>query len=184
MENFYIEYHVNRHERDRSPSNTTDAMPAVAYSYRTDPAVPAFDDARPIIIFDGLCVLCSRGVQWMLDRDAGGESRFTVIQDPLARAIYRHYGLDAKAFDTFMVLKDGLPRTRWAGILAAARTMPQPWRALGFTGRVVPDFIGDRVYDWVQRNRFKWFGERESCRRPDGREASRFLTSSPDPLAT
>lgn len=150
-------------------------MRADAYSYRDDAAVPPFDDTRPIVIFDGLCVLCSGGVQWMLARDPKGETRFAVIQDPLPQALYRHYGLDAAAFDTFMVLRDGLPYTRWAGVLAAARTLPQPWRFLGFAGRVVPDAIGDRIYDWVQRNRLKWFGERQACRRPTPSEMSRFL---------
>lgn len=151
-------------------------MDATAYSYRSDPDVPAFDDTRPIVIFDGLCVLCSSGVQWMLDRDPGGDTRFTVIQDPLAQAIYKHYGLDPETFDTFMVLRNGLPYMRWAGVLAAARTLPQPWRALGIVGRVVPDFVGDRIYDWVQRNRLKWFGEHTSCRRPNEQETSRFLS--------
>lgn len=150
-------------------------MPTKAYSYRNDPAVPAFDDSQPIVIFDDLCVLCSGGVQWMLDRDPVGQSRFAVIQDPLPRALYRHYDLDADAFDTFMVLSDGLPHTRWDGVLAAARTMPQPWRGLGITGRIIPDVIGDRIYDWVQRNRFKWFGSRNACRRPSVAEKSRFL---------
>lgn len=150
-------------------------MRADAYSYRHDAAVPAFDDTHPIVIFDGLCVLCSGGVQWMLNRDPTGETRFAVIQDLLPQALYRHYGLDAAAFDTFMVLADGLPYTRWAGVLAAARTMPQPWRFLGFAGRVVPDAIGDRIYDWVQRNRLSWFGTRQACRRPTASERSRFL---------
>ncbi|MFT3730765.1 MAG: DCC1-like thiol-disulfide oxidoreductase family protein [Hyphomicrobium sp.] len=150
-------------------------MPTTAYSYRDDTAVPAFADERPIVIFDGECVLCSGGVQWMLDRDPAGATRFAVIQDPWARALYRHYGLDADAFDTFMVLKDGLPYTRWAGVLAAARLLPQPWRALGFVGRLVPDFLGDRIYDWVQRNRLRWFGTRETCRRPKPEEMPRFV---------
>jgi predicted DCC family thiol-disulfide oxidoreductase YuxK len=151
-------------------------MRATAYSYRHDPAVPAFDDSRPIVIFDGLCVLCSNGVQWMLDRDPNGESRFAVIQDGLPRALYRHYDLDADAFDTFMVLKDGVAHTKWAGVLAAAGTMPQPWRSLGVAGRIVPDAVGDLIYDWVQRNRLKWFGTRDICRRRNGRETRRFLT--------
>ncbi len=79
------------------------------------------------------------------------------------------------AFDTFMVLWDGVPNTRWAGALAAARTMPAPWRWLGQIGRIVPNVIGDRIYDWVQRNRIRWFGSRDACFRPDARQANRFL---------
>ena len=150
-------------------------MHTKAYSYRDDPAVPAFDDTRPVVIFDGMCVLCSDSVRWMLKHDPKGDTRFAVVQDPLTKAVYRHYGLDPDAFDTFMVLKDGVPYTRWSGVLAAARTMPQPWRALGIAGRIIPDVVGDRFYDWVQRNRLKWFGERDTCRRPEATEMPRFL---------
>jgi predicted DCC family thiol-disulfide oxidoreductase YuxK len=111
----------------------------------------------------------------MLRQDPSGPSRFAVIQDPLPRALYRHYDLDPEVFDTFMVLSNGVPYTRWAGALAAARTMPQPWRGLAIAGLLIPDAVGDRLYDWVQRNRFKWFGARDACRRPNEAEKARFL---------
>ena len=152
-------------------------MQATAYSYRRDPNVPPFDDSTPLVIFDGMCVLCSNGIRWMLDRDPNGLSRFAVIQDLLPQALYRHYGLDADAFDTFMVLKDGEPHTRWSGVLAAARTLPQPWKTLGVIGRIIPNFVGDAAYDVVQRNRIRWFGSRQSCRRPNEAETARFLTT-------
>ena len=149
------------------------------YSYRSDPSVPRFDDSEPLVIFDGHCVLCSSGVQWMLEHDADGTSRHATIQSPIPQAIYRHYGLDAERFDTFMVLWNGVPYTRWSGVLAAARTMPSPWRWLGYVGRVVPNFIGDRVYDWVQRNRLAWFGSREQCFMPNAEQRARFLSDAP-----
>jgi predicted DCC family thiol-disulfide oxidoreductase YuxK len=153
-------------------------MHQIPYSYRDDPSIPAFDDSAPIIIFDGMCVLCSTGVQWMLARDPQGQSRVAAIQDPIPQALYRHYGLDAAAFDTFMVLADGIASTKWSGVLAAARTLPPPWRWLAHIGRAVPNVIGDPIYDWVQRNRFRWFGRRQTCLRPNAAVASRFL--SPD----
>jgi len=145
------------------------------YSYRSDPRVPPFDDTEPLLIFDGHCVLCSQGVQWMLARDPGGTTRFAAIQAPIPRALYHHYNLDADAFDTFMVLAGGRPYTRWSGALAAARTMPAPWSWLGSLGRIVPDVIGDRLYDWLQRNRFRWFGQRKACFMPDATQSHRFL---------
>lgn len=146
------------------------------HSYRADPSVPRFDDSAPLLIFDGHCVLCSRGVEWMLARDPEGTSRFAAIQDPLPQALYRHYGLDAERFDTFMVLADGRPHTRWAGVLAAARSMPKPWSWLGVIGRIVPSLVGDRIYDWVQRNRIAWFGSSEHCFMPDAAQKARFPT--------
>jgi predicted DCC family thiol-disulfide oxidoreductase YuxK len=148
---------------------------ASAYSYRADPNVPKFDDSVPLLIFDGHCVLCSDGVRWEMTHDPHGKTRFAAIQSPIPRALYRHYGLDADAFDTFMVLANGKPYVRWAGLLAAARTMPAPWSWLGQLGRIVPDFLGDKIYDYVQRNRFRWFGTRDACFKPDATQAHRFL---------
>lgn len=92
-------------------------MPATvqAHACRNDSTVPPFDDSKPIVIFDGNCVLCSSGVQWMLARDPDGDATFAAIQEPVPRALYGHFGLDADAFDTFMVLKDGVPHLRWRG---------------------------------------------------------------------
>lgn len=149
-----------------------------AYTYRNDPAAPEFDDSAPIIIFDGQCVLCSSGVQWMLRRDPEGVTRFAAIQEAIPRALYAHYGLDAEEFDTFMVLKDGRPQLRWAGVLAAARTLPAPWKWLGAAGRIVPRSIGDALYDVLQRNRFGWFGRRDACFLPAAEVRRRFLPSA------
>lgn len=146
-----------------------------AYRYRQDASVPDFDDSQPLVIFDGHCVLCSRGVQWMLARDPHGTSRFAAVQDAIPQALYRHYGLDADRFDTFMVLVDGVPYTRWSGVVAAGRTMPTPWRQLARVARLVPTAIGDRIYDWVQRNRLRWFGSRDVCFVPGHDEKRRLL---------
>ncbi len=145
------------------------------YAYRNDSSVPSFNDSKPLVIFDGECVLCSAGVQWMIERDPDGETMMAAIQGPVPCALYVHYGLDPDAFDSFMVLRDGVPYLRWRGVCAAARLLPAPWKWFGFAGRVVPDFIGDALYDFVQRNRIGWFGKRDSCLIPDGAVRSRFL---------
>ncbi len=154
------------------------------YSYRSDADVPDFNDSEPLIIFDGNCVLCSSGIEWMLMRDPNGTSRFATVQSRVPQALYQHYGLDPVAFDSFMVLTDGVPHLRWSGALAAGRTMPAPWRWLGYAARIVPDFLGDRIYDWVQRNRFHWFGTRDTCFLPDAKQKQRFLENAAVLVAT
>jgi predicted DCC family thiol-disulfide oxidoreductase YuxK len=157
-------------------------MVTAPFSYRKDPAVPAFDDTAPLIIFDGLCVLCSTGVQFMMKHDPNGSSRFAAIQDPIPRALYNHYNLDADRFDTFMVLADGTPHLKWQGVLSAAKTMGGFWKVLGIAGQVVPKAIGDVIYDVVQRNRLRWFGNRQTCLRPEAHQRTRFLTEHMGPL--
>jgi predicted DCC family thiol-disulfide oxidoreductase YuxK len=151
-------------------------MRHASYSYRDDPSVPDFNDSKPLIIFDGMCVLCATGVQWMMARDPHGTSQFAAIQNAVPRALYAHYHLDADLFDTFMVLADGVPYIKWRGALAAGKTLPQPWRLLALLGRVVPDIIGDRIYDLVQRKRIGWFGARAVCFVPNAKQKMRFLT--------
>jgi predicted DCC family thiol-disulfide oxidoreductase YuxK len=145
------------------------------HSYRNDPAVPAFDDSQPLVIFDGFCVLCSAGVQFMLKHDPHGSSRFAAIQEPLPRALYLHYGLNPDTFDTFMVLKDGVPHTRWRGVLAAGETMGSFWKVLATIGKPIPDALANPVYDLVQQKRIGWFGARQSCFLPDETQKARFL---------
>jgi hypothetical protein len=76
-----------------------------------------------------------------------------------------------------MVLAEGVPHVKWQGVLAAARTMPPPWRWLAPLGRLVPNAIGDRIYDWVQRNRIGWFGSRDTCFMPTASLRRRMLES-------
>ncbi|MEK1925368.1 MAG: DCC1-like thiol-disulfide oxidoreductase family protein, partial [Rhizobium giardinii] len=64
-----------------------------AYSYRSDPAVPAFADDQSIIVFDGECIFCSGWVNFVLRHDKQGRYRFLTAQSPLGEALYRHYGL-------------------------------------------------------------------------------------------
>jgi predicted DCC family thiol-disulfide oxidoreductase YuxK len=111
----------------------------------------------------------------MLAHDRAGTSRFTAIQSEVPRALYRHFGLDPDCFETFMVLSGGVPYVRWAGLLAAGRTMPAPWSWLGMLGRLISSVIGDRIYDIIQRNRFGWFGRRDVCLTPSAEFKWRFL---------
>src|SRR5262245_65046964 len=82
---------------------------APPYSYRGDPAVPAFADDRALVVFDGVCVLCSGFARFILERDKRFAFRLATAQSPLGQALFRHYGLDAETFETNLVLADGIP---------------------------------------------------------------------------
>ena len=77
------------------------------YSYRDDPQVPRFPDDKGLIVFDGVCVLCTRSAQFVLKRDAAFAFRLATAQSPLGQALFRHYGLDTETFETNLVLIDG-----------------------------------------------------------------------------
>jgi predicted DCC family thiol-disulfide oxidoreductase YuxK len=77
------------------------------YSYRADPAVPAFPDDKALVVFDGVCVLCSGFAKFILKRDKAFAIRLATAQSSLGQALYRHYGLDANEFESSLVLADG-----------------------------------------------------------------------------
>ena len=69
--------------------------------------MPPFPDDKALLVFDGVCVLCSGFAKFILKRDTRMAFRFTTAQSPLGQALFRHYGLDTQAFETNLVLSDG-----------------------------------------------------------------------------
>ena len=144
------------------------------FSYRTDPAVPSFADDRPIIIFDGKCVLCSRFAQFIMRADRHRRFRLLAAQSPIGTALYSHFGLDSIGYDTIILLEDGRARLKSDASIGIFQRLGPPWSLLA-VGRIVPRPLRDRLYDIVARNRLHWFGARETCYLPDPAQADRFL---------
>ena len=137
-------------------------MEPLPYAYRNDPDVPAFDDSRPLIIFDGDCVFCSRSMRLVARADRVGRFRMTSAQQPLGQAIYRHLGLPIGRFDTFLALVGGRLYQRSDALIAMARLLPWPWRA-GIALRLMPRRLRDSAYDLLARNRYRLFGRKPAC---------------------
>ena len=143
---------------------------AKPHSYRDDASVPSFDDTHPIVVFDGVCVLCSSSIQFILRHDRASRFRFLVAQSALGQALYRHYGLPAEDFDTVLVIDEGRLYTRLDAAAAVLRRLPMPWPLLSFV-RGLPDTL----YDVVAKRRYRWFGRNEACLMPSPELRSRFL---------
>jgi predicted DCC family thiol-disulfide oxidoreductase YuxK len=144
------------------------------YSYRDDPAVPDFPDDRPIIVFDGFCVLCSGFARFVLKRDSRRRYRLLSAQSLLGAALYRHYGLVHGDYDSNILLADGRVWLRSEGSIRMFEGLGFPWSLAGGL-RLLPATVRDRLYDWVAQNRFRWFGRRETCFVPDPAHADRVL---------
>jgi len=135
---------------------------APPYSYRSDPAVPAFPDDKALVVFDGVCVLCSGFARFILKRDRDFAFRLATAQSPLGQALFRHYGLDTEAFETNLVLADGLPYGKLDTVAVVGERLAGPWRAFRLL-RLLPRFFADWLYDCIARNRYALFGRTEPC---------------------
>jgi predicted DCC family thiol-disulfide oxidoreductase YuxK len=145
-----------------------------AFSYRSDPAVPRFPDDRPIIIFDGRCVLCSAFAQFILRSDRNRHFRLLAAQTPIGTALYKHFGLDPAVYDTNILLEDGRAWLKSEGSIRIFERLGLPWSLIA-VGRLLPRPVRDRLYNVVAQNRLRWFGTRETCYTPDPAQADRFL---------
>lgn len=127
-----------------------------------------------LVLFDGVCNLCNGAVQFLLRRDRKGRFRFAALQSAAGRALLREHGLDADSLATIVVLERGRARVRSDAALLLARRLPWPWPLLAVFV-ACPRPLRDALYSWVARNRYRWFGRRESCMLPTADTADRFL---------
>ena len=169
---------LNKHaivRAERRPIPGT-SMPTArdAYSYRTDPAIAAFPDDKPIIIFDGHCVLCSRWAMFVVRHDPAARFRLLPAQSPLGHALYTHYGLDPVDYETNILIQDGRAWQKSEGSIRMFEGLGFPWSVLA-AFRVLPRRVRDRGYEAIARNRFRLFGRRDVCFAPDASIQDRFL---------
>jgi predicted DCC family thiol-disulfide oxidoreductase YuxK len=132
------------------------------FSYRRDPAVPPFPDDRPIIVFDGKCVLCSGFAGFVIRHDRRRRFRLLPAQTDLGAAIYAHYGLHPTEYETNLLLENGQVWLQSEGSIRMFEQLGFPW-ACAALARVFPRPLRDIIYDVIARNRLRWFGVRERC---------------------
>lgn len=144
------------------------------YSYRDDQAVPAFPDDRPIIVFDGHCVMCSGWANFVLRHDRAAKYRLLPAQTPLGRALYIHYGLDPDNYQTNILVADGLAWFRSEGSIRMFEGLGFPWR-IAAMARLLPLRVRDWMYEAVARNRLRLLGRRDTCFLSAAAYADRFL---------
>jgi predicted DCC family thiol-disulfide oxidoreductase YuxK len=145
-----------------------------AFSYRSDPTVPAFPDDRPILVLDGHCVLCSSFAQFILRTDRHRRFRLMAAQTPLGAALYRHFGLDPTEYETNILIEDGRAWFKSEGSIRIFERLGWPWSLVSIA-RLLPRPVRDWLYDIVARNRLRWFGARQTCFLPDRSQADRFI---------
>lgn len=130
---------------------------------------------RPLYLFDGYCVLCSGFVTFCLKRDPAGRLKFASAQSALGRRVLSALDLPDDALDRTILLLDGdKAYARSTAILRALRYLVGPVRLLVPFG-LVPAWLRDPIYDLVARNRYKWFGRRDTCHVPTPETRRRFI---------
>ena len=131
------------------------------------------DDAA-IVLFDGVCNLCSGFVQFIFPRDPEGRYRFASLQSDVGRALLSEHDLPTDELDSIVLIEDGECYVKSAAVIRIAAGLGGRYRLFA-PFRYLPAAVRDRVYDFVADHRYRWFGKKDRCTVPSGDAESRFL---------
>ena len=144
----------------------------------------AAENNAPVILYDGVCGLCNRLVQFVLQRDRRGLFRFAPLQGEFAAGVRARHGENPADLDTVYVVLPAEGRTaaapetllrRSQAVLYILRQLGAGWRALALVGRLLPHSLADWLYGQVARRRYRIFGRYDACLLPAPEVRARFL---------
>ena len=137
-------------------------------------SVPADDLPDRLILFDGVCVLCSGWVSFVIRRDPAARYRFVAIQTPAGRRLAERFGIDPEMPESNAVIVERRAWFKLESALMVVRDFPGwGWTRIAYA---LPRAARDFLYDRIARNRYRLFGRHESCLVPTPDIARRFLT--------
>jgi predicted DCC family thiol-disulfide oxidoreductase YuxK len=131
-------------------------------------------DESAIVLFDGVCNLCSGFVQFVVPRDPEGKYRFASLQSEVGRELLAEHDLPTDELESIVLIEDGESYVKSAAVIRIASDLGGRYRLLS-PFRYVPAALRDRVYDFVADHRYRWFGKKDQCLMPSGDMESRFI---------
>ena len=127
-----------------------------------------------IIFFDGVCNLCNWLVQFVIARDPAGYFQFASLQSEAAKPYLERFHISPAGLQSVVLYENGKCYTHSAAVLQILKKMPGGWPLL-YAGIILPAFLRNAAYNFIARNRYRWFGKQESCWLPTPELKSRFL---------
>lgn len=131
------------------------------------------DPGKPVILFDGVCNLCSGSVQFILKRDKKKRFLFASLQSNFGKELLKQSDLPANNYNSFVLMEDGNIFTRSTAALKIFQQLKR-WKWVKIFW-IVPKFIRDAIYNLIAKNRYKWFGKKKECWLPAPDLKERFL---------
>lgn len=128
----------------------------------------------PVILFDGVCNLCNGAVQFVIKHDEKGQFRFASLQGEHGQQLLKQYNLSPVDLDSFVLIQGDVAYSKSTAALLVAKQLKGVVKSL-YVFRIIPAFIRDGIYNFIARNRYRWFGRKESCMIPSVDLRARFL---------
>lgn len=119
-------------------------------------------DQKSILLFDGICNLCNASVQFILKRDPKEQFIFASLQSDAAKNILLQYNLKNYSLNSLVLIEEGQLFQKSTAVLKICRHLNWPWK-LFYVFKLLPKFLRDKVYEFMAKRRYRWFGKKDSC---------------------
>jgi predicted DCC family thiol-disulfide oxidoreductase YuxK len=129
---------------------------------------------HPVILFDGVCNFCNASINFIIQHDKKKVFRFAPLQSQAGQKLLQHYHLPTENFGSFLLIEKGIVYQKSTAALKVYSKLSWFWKWTQL-GWLAPKFFRDAVYDLIARNRYKWFGKKETCMVPSSDVRNRFL---------
>jgi predicted DCC family thiol-disulfide oxidoreductase YuxK len=130
---------------------------------------------KKIILFDGVCNLCNSTVQFIIRHDSKDVFRFVALQSELGQQIVKHIGVDPSKTDSIILYEPGNAYNYKAEAALNIATQLGGIYTLMGAFKLLPKWLSNKVYDYVARNRYKWYGKKDACMIPTPELKAKFL---------
>ncbi|PKB00502.1 putative DCC family thiol-disulfide oxidoreductase YuxK [Flavobacteriaceae bacterium MAR_2009_75] len=130
---------------------------------------------KKIILFDGVCNLCNNAVQFVIKRDENDVFRYAALQSEVGRQLTKERGIDTSTVDSIILIDPGTAYyTKSTAALEIGKGL-KGYRTISSILSVIPSNLRDIVYDFIAKNRYKWYGRKDQCMVPNPELQSKFL---------
>lgn len=130
---------------------------------------------KKIILFDGVCNLCDSAIQFIIKHDKNDVFRFVALQSELGQEIVNHIGLDSTKIDSIILYEPGKAYYYKAEAAIKIASNLSGLYSLIKIFSILPNVINNSVYDYIARNRYKWYGKKDACMIPTPELKAKFL---------
>jgi predicted DCC family thiol-disulfide oxidoreductase YuxK len=132
------------------------------------------ENQNRIILFDGVCNFCNSSVNTVIKLDKKRYFRFAPIQSEIGTQLMLKHGLDPLKFDSVILIDNNRAYTSSSAVINILKKIGGIY-SLAYAFIIVPPFIRNGIYKWVARNRYKWFGKKDTCMVPTPETRSLFI---------
>ncbi len=139
------------------------------------PNKQSIEPNKKLILFDGVCNLCNGAIQFMIKHDKNDTFRYAALQSDIGKKLIEERNIDTKKVDSIILIEPGVAYYDKSDAALQIGKQLKGYRTISSILYLIPSGLRNIVYDFIARNRYKWYGKKEACMIPTPELKAKFL---------